>query len=377
MRVFIGEPGARHRESVASGGEAAAAGGVTTFVMQPSTNPPVDDPSMMDFLNKRARDEAVDHAMPRLKVMGALTKKLEGRELSEHLFLKEAEAVGLSDGGWPIADPLVLLRALESAAALDMLVATETQDPHLTAGACATDGAVAFRLGLPAAPALAERMAVDRDLALVSLARARWHAAQISTGAAADAIARGKDAGLDVSAAAAATHLLLDEGDIGAYRTFLKLDPPLRAAEDRAALVEALRSGAIDCIASSHLPQSEESKRVPFEEAAPGGVGLETLLSAGLEVAARAEASLCRLFAWVSANPAKRLGLASGRLTAGAPADLVIFDPTTPRLINRRSLRSKSKNTPFDHMTLRGRVLRTIVAGRAIYTAFDQVEPRA
>ncbi len=367
LRVFIGEPGGRHRESVASGGEAAAAGGVTTFVMQPATAPVVDDPSVLEFVKKRVKDERNSCAVPRLRVMGALTKGLDGVELAEHFFLQRADAVALGDGGRPMADALVLKRCMENAAALGMVVVCEPQDPHLSAGTCATAGAFAFRLGLPAAPAVAEAMALERDLALAELTGVKYHAAQISTAAAVDALRRARARGVDATASASAAHLLLSEEDIGLYRTFRKLDPPLRSAEDRDATLAALAEGVVDCVVSSHLPLCEDAKRVPYEEAAPGGVGLETLLSAGLEIAARAEINLCRLFEKMSLNPAKRFGFAAGRLAQGAAADLVAFDPTTPREINRHRLRSKSKNAPFDRMTMRGRVLRTLVDGRVIY----------
>jgi dihydroorotase len=367
MRVFIGEPGARPRESFGSGGEAAVAGGVTTIVTQPATNPVVDDPSVLQFIHARVRDEREDHAMPRVRTMAAMTKGLLGEEIAEHMFLKEAGAVALSDGGRPVRDSLVLRRCFESAASLGMLAVCDPQDPTLTAGACATEGAMAFRLGLPASPALAEAIGLERDLAIAALSGVRYHAAQISTAAALDPLRRARERGVDVTAAISATHFVFHEEDIGDYRTFLKLAPPLRAAEDRDAMIDALARGDIDCIVSSHLPQTEESKRVPFEEAAPGGVGLETLLLAGLELNARAGLGLCKLFQKLSLNPAKRLGLDCGRLSRGAPADLTLFDPTMRQEVNRRMLRSKSKNSPFDRRMMNGQVLRAIVAGRMVF----------
>ncbi len=373
LEVFIGEPGSRHRESFGSGGEAAVAGGVTTIVTQPDTNPPVDDPSLLEFIAKRVEEERGGHAMPHVRTMAALTKGLEGREMAEYDFLLAAGAVGLSEGDRTIADTMVLRRCFQAAAALGALVSHRTLDPFLSKGACATESAVATRLGLPAAPAEAEAMALRRDLSIVELTGVRYHAAQVSTASSVTALRRAKERGLDVTAAVSASHLLLSEDDIADFRTYLKLDPPLRSDADRRAVLKAVSDGVIDCIVSAHTPQSEESKRQPFSEAAPGAVGLETLLSAALEAGKATGMSLAAVFRSVSLNPARRLGIDCGRLALGATADLVLFDPGAAWEVNRRELQSKSKNSPFDRRQMQGVVRRTMVAGRTVYVA-NQVE---
>ena len=367
MRVFIGEPGERHKESFGSGGESAIAGGVTTIVTQPETNPPVDDPALLDFIAQRVAEERRDHAMPRVRTMGALTKGLNGAQMAEYEFLLARGAVALTDGDRAVADPVVFRRCLAYAASLGALVCHHPQDPILSKGACATEGAFATRRGLPSAPAAAEAIMLERDLALVALTSARYHAAQISTAASVEALNRARERGLDVSAAVSIPHLLLCEDDVAHYRTFFKMAPPLRAASDRDAMIDGLLSGAIDCVVSSHRPQNEESKRLPFAEAAAGAVGVETLLSALLSNPGGRPFSLPFIFEKAALNPAKRLGLDAGRLAKGAPADLVLFAPQQQRKIDRRRLRSKSKNSPFDRVTLPGVVRRTVVAGRTVY----------
>ncbi|MCI4665675.1 MAG: dihydroorotase [Neomegalonema sp.] len=372
MRVFIGEPGERHKESFGSGGEAAVAGGVTTIVTQPDTAPAVDDPALLDFIHQRVYEEGQDHAMPHVKTMAALTKGLKGEQLSEYAFLLEAGAIALSDGANVIESSAVMRRCLQAAAGHGALVACATQDPALSADACATEGAFATRTGLPSVPAAAEAMALERDLALVAITGAKYHAAQISTRAAVEALRRAKAAGLDVTAAVSAPHATLCEEDIGDYRTFMKLTPPLRSAEDREAIVDALADGSIDCIVSAHRAQTEEAKRRPFAEAASGAVGLETLLSASLELVMAGAFDLPQLFKRISLTPAQRLGLPCGRLSVGSPADLVVFAPYASRRIDRYRLRSKSKNSPYDRRKLSGRVLMTFVEGRKVYEGAEQ-----
>ena len=367
MCVFIGEPGERHKESFGSGGESAVAGGVTTIITQPNTNPPVDDPSHLDFIAQRIREEAEDHAMPNVLSMAALTQGLEGRKMTEFDFLTAAGAVALTDGFRAVADPMVFRRCLDYARSVGALVAHHVQDPALSAGACATEGPFATRRGLPAAPPAAEVIMIKRDLALVEVTGARYHAAQVSVAASLDAIRRAKAKGLDVTAAVSAPHFALSEDEIRGYRTFYKVDPPLRWARDRDAMIEGLADGAIDCIVSAHRPQNEESKRVPYAAAAPGAVGLETMLAVSLDLVRAGKLTLPQLFQKLSLNPARRLGLEAGRLARGAPADLVLFDPDRPWTVNRRKLRSKSKNSPFDRQVLTGAVLRTVVAGRTAF----------
>jgi dihydroorotase len=363
MRVFVGEPGARHRESFRSAGEAAAAGGITTFVAQPETEPPLDDPALVQFALARAREVSPMN----VHAMGALTRGLKGAEMTEQQFLLDAGAVALTDGDHAIADARVMRACMAYAAALDALIVHHPQEPALSRGACATSGEFASRLGLPSVPAIAERMMLERDLALAESTRARYHADMLSTAGALAPLARAREAGLKVTAGVSIHHLTLNEFDIADYRSFFKLAPPLRAEADREAVVTALAEGLIDVIVSSHLPWDEEAKRLPFEEAATGAVGLETFLPACLRLVHDGRLSLLRLFESAALNPARILGLPGGRLAPGAPADLVLFDPDAPFVLDRAALRSRSKNTPFDRQRMQGRVKGAWVAGERIF----------
>ncbi|MGF1503335.1 MAG: dihydroorotase [Paracoccaceae bacterium] len=363
LRVFVGEPGARYRESHRSAGRAAAAGGVTTLVAQPDTDPPLDEPALVQFTLARARE-----ASPvRVHVMAALTRGLAGRAMTEQRFLLDAGAVALTDADRPVADAKLFLSCLRYATAMDALVVHHPQEPALSAGASATSGLYASRLGLPSVPAVAERIALERDLALAEAAKARYHADQLSTAAALPPLARAKAAGLRATAGVSIHHLTLNEFDIADYRSFFKLDPPLRAEDDRTAMVEALAAGLIDTICSSHLPWDEEAKRLPFEVAATGAVGLETFLPACLRLWHEGLIDLPTLFARASLAPSQLLGLPTGRIARGAPADLVLFDPNAPFVLDRNRLMSKSKNTPFDRQRLQGRVTGTWVAGTRVW----------
>ncbi len=363
LGVKIGEPGERHKESFRSAGLAAAAGGVTTIVTRPDTQPPIDNPESLEFVTRRAAGAAPVHVRP----MAALTKGREGREMTEIGFLMDAGAVAFTDADRVIADTKVLSRALTYARGLGALVIGHPQDPGLSRGAAATSGKFASLKGLPAVSPMAERMGLDRDIALLEMTGARYHADQITTARALPALERAKRNGLDITAGVSVHHLTLNELDVADYRTFFKLTPPLRSEDDRVAAVEALRTGLIDILCSWHTPQDEESKRLPFEEAAAGAVGLETLLPAALRLYHAGALNLPELFRAMALNPARRLGLPSGRLSPRAPADLVLFDPDAPFVLDRWTMRSKSKNTPFDGARLQGRVLGTWVAGRRVH----------
>lgn len=360
--VKIGEPGERHRESFGSAGQAAAAGGVTTIVARPDTAPAIDTPEVLEFVTRRAAESLVN-----IRHMAALTKARAGREMTEIGFLKDAGAVAFTDVDHVVGDTKVLSRALVYARSLGVLVVGHPQEPGLSAGAAATSGKFASLKGLPAVHPMAERMALDRDLALVEMTGVRWHADQITTARALPALERAKANGLDVTAGISVHHLTLNEFDLGDYRTFFRLTPPLRSEDDRMAMVEAVASGLIDVIGSFHTPADEESKRLPFEEAASGAVGLETLLPAALRLVHGGHLTLPQLFRALSLNPARRLGLEGGRLAVGAPADMVLFDPDAPFVLDRFRLRSKSKNTPFDGARLQGKVRATFVGGTRVF----------
>ena len=363
MRAFIGEPGAASRETLASASQAAAAGGVTTIVCQPNTSPAIDDPATVDFVLRRARDTAIVHVHP----MAAITKRLEGAEMTEIGLLKAAGAVAFTDCDKSITNAQVMRRALTYARDFDALIVHHTEDPDLTGDGVMNESEFASRLGLLGVPNAAETVMLERDLRLVALTGGRYQAASVTNAESLEVLRRAKDAGLDVSAAASINHLTLNENDIGPYRTFLKVAPPLRAENDRKALVEAVASGLVDVIMSDHNPQDVETKRLPFAEAAPGAIGLETMLSAGLRLVHNGEMQLMALLRALSTRPAELLGLPGGTLRAGAPADLIVVDTDVPWVVDPNELKSKCKNTPYDEARMQGRVVRTIVAGRTVY----------
>ncbi|SNR46984.1 dihydroorotase [Puniceibacterium sediminis] len=361
--VKVCEPGERHKESFGSAGIAAAAGGVTTIVTRPDTLPAIDTPEVLEFIRRRANEAAPVKVLP----MAALTKGREGREMTEIGFLMDAGAVAFTDCDHVVADTRVLSRAMTYARSLGALVISHPQDPGLSRGGAVTSGKFATLRGLPGVTAMAERMGLDRDIALVEMTGVRYHADQITTSRALPALERAKANGFDVTAGTSMHHLTLNELDVSDYRTFFKVKPPLRAEEDRQAIIEAVRSGLIDVICSMHTPQDEESKRLPYEEAASGAVGLETLMPVMLRLYHSGDLTLPGLFRAMSLNPSRRLGLDTGRIAKGAPADLVLFDADKPMILDRFKLNSKSKNTPFDGARLQGRVLETFVDGLSVY----------
>ena len=361
--VKVCEPGERHKESYRSAGLAAAAGGVTTMVTRPDTDPSIDSPEILEFVTRRANQAAPVNVVP----MAALTKGRQGREMTEIGFLMDAGAVAFTDCDHVVTDTKVFSRALTYARSLGALVIAHVQEPVLSQGAAVTSGKFASLRGLPAVSPMAERMGLDRDIALIEMTGARYHADQITTARALPALERAKRNGLDITAGVSIHHLTLNEFDVADYRTFFKVKPPLRAEDDRLAVVEAVASGLIDPMSSMHTPQDEESKRLPFEEAASGAVALETLLPAAMRLYHAGQLDLPALFRAMSLNPAKRLGLPGGRLQAGAPADLVLFDPDAPFVMDRTTLKSKSKNTPFDGQRMQGKVIATYVAGQPVF----------
>ncbi len=363
LGVKIGEPGERHKESFRSAGLAAAAGGVTTIIARPDTNPAIDTPEVLEFVTRRAAEDAP----VRIRHMAALTKGREGREMTEIGFLLDAGAIAFTDCDHVVANTKVLSRALSYARSLGALVIGHPQEPGLSQGAATTSGKFSSLRGLPGVSPMAERIGFDRDMGLVEMTGARYHFDQITTARALPPLERAKRNGFDVTAGTSIHHLTLNEFDVGDYRTFFKVKPPLRSEDDRQAIIEAVASGLIDVISSMHTPQDEESKRLPYEEAASGAVALETFLPAALRLYHAGDLTLPQLFRAMALNPARRLGLPQGRLAAGAPADLVIFDPDAPFVLDRFSLKSKSKNTPFDGARMQGKVRATLVAGRVVF----------
>ncbi|MBE7204529.1 MAG: dihydroorotase [Parafilimonas terrae] len=365
LRAFVGEPGAEHRETIATATAAAAAGGVTTMLAMPNTEPAVDDPAVVDFLLRRARDTG--HV--KVLVSATLTQKAAGHELAEIGLLREAGAVAFTDGLRSIPEARVMRRLLTYARDFGALTMHFCQDASLAGDGVINEGEFASRLGLPAIPREAETIVLERDLRLVALTGARYHAAVVSNSQSVDLIRRAKAEGLPVTCATTVNHLTLNEADIGHYRTFLKLSPPLRHEDERVALVEALRDGIIDAVVSDHNPQDVETKRLPFADAEPGAIGLETLLPAALRLVHAEALSLPRLIAALTSRPAAIQKLPQGRLSVGAPADIIRFDPDEPFVLDLQTLHSRCRNSPFEGARLQGRVKLTLVDGRIVHQA--------
>jgi len=362
-RVHVGEPGAEHRETIASASRAAAAGGVTSFIMMPETEPAIDDAALVDYVRRLARDNAVVNVYPSV----AVTKGFGGVNLTEFGLLKEAGAKMLTEGRRSIANSLTLRRAMTYARDFDLVLALETVDADLSNGVM-NEGLAATHLGLPGIPREAEIIPLERDLRLAALTGARYHAAKISTAQSVDAVSRARDAGAAVTAGVSINHLSLNENDVGRYRTFFRLSPPLRAEEDRMAMARAVADGGVDIIVSSHDPQDVDTKRLPFAEAAPGAIGLETLFAAALRLHHNDGVPLSRLAECLSKQPAEIFGLEAGTLKPGVSADIAIADIGIPWVLSERDIVSRSKNTPFEGARFSGRVLQTIVAGRIVHT---------
>lgn len=363
-RVFIGEPGGEHRETIASASQAAAAGGVTSVVMMPDTDPVIDNVALVEFVLRTARDTACVNIFP----AAAITKGLEGREMTEFGLLREAGAVAFTDGRHTIANSLVMRRALTYARDFGATIVHETLDADLASSGVMNEGLYASWLGLSGIPREAETIPLERDLALARLTRGNYHTAKISTGMAADAIRRAKGDGANVSAGVAIYNLALNEHDVGEYRTFFRLTPPLRTEEDRIAMIDALKDGTLDLIVSSHDPQDVDTKRLPFSDAAAGAIGLETLLAVALRLHHNGEVPLLRIIEALSTAPARLFGLPGGSLKPGAPADLAVVDLNEPWVVSETGIRSRSKNTCFEGARLQGRVLQTMVAGRTVFS---------
>ncbi len=365
LRVKTGEPGSETKETLKSASRAAAAGGVTSIVVQPDTDPVVDEPAVVDFILRRARDIELVHVYP----AGAATKGLGGQAMAEIGLMQEAGAVYITDADRPIVDSKVFRRILTYASGFGMIVAHRPVDPWLASGGAATAGEFAGRYGIPSQPVVAERIMLERDLALAEITKASLLVDQITCADALETLERGKKRGIRVTASASINHLSFNELDIGDYRTFAKLDPPLRAEADRQALIDALASGLVDIVVSAHAPAPAEDKRRPFDEAAPGSVGLETLLPGLLTLHHDGRIPLLDLMATVTVKPADLLGLKAGRIAKGAPADLILVDLDAPRLIDADQLLSKSKNSAFDGRRLQGQVRMTLVDGRTVFEA--------
>ena len=363
MRAHLREPGAEHKETLATASAAASAGGITSVVCMPNTDPVIDQIALIEFIARRARETSIVKVFP----AAAITRNLGGKELTEIGMLAEAGAVGFSDADRAVSNSLVMKRALAYAKTFDALIMQHPEDPSLSEGVM-NDGELATRLGLQGIPTTAETIVVDRDVRLVELTGARYHVSHLSTDEAAKVVQSAKKRGLPVTAGISAHHFSLNENAVADYRTFAKVSPPLRSESDREKMVEHLSNGSIDVIVSDHAPHDQDSKRVPFSQAADGIVGLETMFPLSMELYHNGRLSLLDLLAKITINPAKLIGLQAGELKKGSAADLTLFDPDAPWTIKVSDLKSKSQNAPYDGRPVQGRILRTWVNGRLAFS---------
>ena len=364
MRVHLPEPGGEHKESFETASAAAAAGGVTSMICLPDTDPAIDNVAVIEFIARRARETNII----KIYAYGAITRGLEGKELTEFGILSEAGALAFTDATKAISDTLVMRRALSYASTFDLLIVQHPEEPKLARNGQMTEGEISTRLGLAGIPAVAEVMMLERDFRLVELTGARYHAAHVTTAAAIDTIRAAKARGLPVTCDTAPQYFTLTDAATAEYRTFAKVSPPLRCEEDRLAVIEGLRDGTIDVIASDHRPQDQDSKRLPFVQAEPGIVGLETLLPLTLALHRNADIGLLDLIRRLTSAPGELLRMKEGRLAPGLPADMVIFDPDHDWTVEAAALKSRSKNTPFDQMPVQGKAMCTIVGGRHVHS---------
>ncbi|MDE0796626.1 MAG: dihydroorotase [Alphaproteobacteria bacterium] len=364
MRVHLPEPGGEHKESFETASAAAAAGGVTSMICLPDTDPAIDNVAVIEFIARRARETNII----KIYAYGAITRGLEGKELTEFGILSEAGALAFTDATKAISDTLVMRRALSYASTFDLLIVQHPEEPKLARNGQMTEGEMSTRLGLAGIPAVAEVMMLERDFRLVELTGARYHAAHVTTAAAIDTIRAAKARGLPVTCDTAPQYFTLTDAATAEYRTFAKVSPPLRCEEDRLAVIEGLRDGTIDVIASDHRPQDQDSKRLPFVQAEPGIVGLETLLPLTLALHRNADIGLLDLIRRLTSAPGELLRMKEGRLAPGLPADMVIFDPDHDWTVEAAALKSRSKNTPFDQMPVQGKAMCTIVGGRHVHS---------
>jgi dihydroorotase len=362
-RVYLGEPGAEHRETIESASRAAAAGGITSFIMMPDTDPVLDDVALVEFVQKTARDKAVVNVHP----AAALTKGLHGVEMTEIGLLQQSGAVAFTNGRHELPDTLLLRRAMTYAREFDAVVSLELREKYLGNGVM-NEGLFASWLGLSGVPKEAEIIPLERDLRIAGLTRAKYHAAKISVAESAEAVRVARNRGVNATCGVSINHLSLNENDIGEYRTFFKLSPPLRSEDDRVAMADAVADGTIDIIVSSHDPQDVDTKRLPFGDAEDGAIGLETMLAAALRLHHDGRVPLMRLIDAMSTRPAQIFGLDAGTLKPGAKADITLIDLDEPWIVAKDMLLSRSKNTPFEDARFSGRAVATYVGGRCIYS---------
>ena len=362
MRVFVGEPGYEYKENFRTLSNAALAGGVTSVVTMPNTSPVVDNVSIVDFIKRRGRDKSKINIYP----TASLTKNLEGTNMTEFGLLQKKGIVGFTDGTQTIQNTRLMSRIMRSAYDLNSLVMQHAEDYELAKNGMVNDGIIATQLGLHGIPDLAEKIIIERDLSLLEDFNCRYHISQISSSKSVDTIERKKDI-VNFTTGVSINNLSLNENDVGDFRTFLKLSPPLRTEEDRISLIKAINKDLIDVIVSDHKPEDEESKRLTFSQAATGASGIETLLPLALELFHNDSVKLFKLIKLLTSNPAKILKINKGNLSVGNDADLCIVDIYKPWIVKKEKIVSKSKNTSIDDKKLQGQVLSTFVKGEELF----------
>ena len=363
MRVFVGEPGYEYKENFRTLSNAALSGGVTSVVSMPNTSPVIDNVSMVDFLKRRGRDKSKINIFP----AACLTKNTEGKQMTEFGLLKRKGIVAFTDGIKSVQDPQVMIRIMNFASQSESLVMQHAEDNILSKNGLINEGEISTRLGLKGIPFLAEKIIVERDLSFLEEYFCRYHISQISSKKTISVIKKAKEEGKVFTTGVSINNLLLNENDIGDFKTFLKLSPPLRTENDRQSLVSGVNEGLIDVIVSDHNPQDVESKRLTFSQAATGATGVETLLSLALELFHNKSVKLSKLLATMTSNPSKILGIDKGSLQKGKDADLCILDINKTWIVDKNKLKSKSKNTPIENRKLQGQVLKTFIKGEIAY----------
>ncbi len=365
MRVFVGEPGFEYKENFRTLSEAALSGGVTSVVTMPNTMPVIDNGSILDFTKRRAKDKSQIKIYP----LATLTKNLEGNEMSEFGLLGIIGAIGFTDGIKCVQNNRVMDKIFNYSKNLNSLIIQFPQDNELSADGAINEGDISTRLGLKGIPDIAEKIIIERDLSLLELYKNRYHISTISSKTSLPVIETYKKKGLEFTTGVSINNLSLNENDIGDFRTFLKLSPPLRTENDRLALIDAIKNGLIDVIVSDHKPEDEESKRLPFQQAATGASGIETLLSLTLELYHNQSCDLKTLIKTLTCNPAKILNINAGNLSIGADADIAVVNLDKPWVIEKEKIKSKSKNTAIEKRKMQGKVEKTFINGNLVFEA--------
>ena len=364
MKAFVGEPGFEYKENFRTLSQAALAGGVTSIVTMPNTKPIIDNVSMVDFIIRRGRDKSKINLFP----CASLTKQMDGKLMTEFGLLSAKGIIGFSDVNKTVQNTETMARIMDYASDIGVLIMQHVEDYELSKNRCINEGEVSNRLGISGISSIAEKIIIERDLSLLGEFPCRYHINQISSQKSLEVIKKNKSNGKKFSVGVSINNISLNENDIGDFKTFLKLSPPLRLEEDRKALVQGIKNGLIDVIVSDHTPEDEESKRLPFAQAATGAIGVETLLSLALELYHNESLPLNKIIECLTINPANILKISKGTLKKGSDADICIIDLNKPWIVKAGNLKSKSKNTAIEDKKLQGKVLMTFLNGEKVYS---------